>query len=397
MSQPRAQQRMRTASALTVLVALAALLPGAASVSAPPDDSRAAALDARRGTASVRLTTRTEISNHVASRATVAVSAPDGVPAGRVVVRAGRRVLATADTAARPDLRLRLDLRPLRAGHHRLTAVFRSGGRTWGRSAPVTVTARRGCAWRPHSCGFASMATTGVPAGMQLTPSGSVTVDEPGAVVEGLDIDGTLTIRASDVTVRNTRVHGSAFQLVKVEDGATGVVLHRLEVDGEGREEGASGIVGGSPTITRTRVTGVENGFVPGTGTRIRHSYVHGLAAPGSPHYDGIQIDGDVRDISVTGSTVDVTDHGQTSAVMVDNYFGPSTGVVIDGNLLMGGGFTVYADGAFSGSDEITVSYTDNRMVAGHYGYSLVRGADVDWAGNVIDATGAPVRMRGGG
>jgi hypothetical protein len=281
-----------------------------------------------------------------------------------------------------------------RDGEHRVVATFETGRRTVARSAPVPVTARRGCARRPGACGYASIATTGVPAGVALRPSGPVTVDNPGTVIEGLDIDGTLTIRASDVTVRNTRVHGSAFQLVRVENGAARVVISRVDVDGNGAGEGSSGIVGGSPRIVRTRVTGVENGFVPGSGTRIVRSYVHGLAAQGAPHYDGIQIDGGVHDIVMSRNTIDASDHTQTSAVMVDNYFGPVADVTITDNLLMGGGYTVYADGTFSNRDDIQgVTYSHNRMVRGYYGYSLVRNAAVAWTRNVVDATGSPVRM----
>ncbi|WP_143141010.1 hypothetical protein [Nannocystis exedens] len=41
---------------------------------------------------------------------------------------------------------------------------------------------------------------------MRLVPSGSITVDEDGAVVEGLDVDGTITVPADDVTFRNVRL-----------------------------------------------------------------------------------------------------------------------------------------------------------------------------------------------
>jgi hypothetical protein len=386
---------LRLAPTLSAAALVLAALPATAvAVPAPPDRAPAAA--DRQGATTIDLSVSDEVSDQVGPQATVVVAGTDGaVPAGRVVVRSGRRVLATSATSGGSTVRVRLELRPLRAGQHRVTAEFRASGRPVGRSTPVLVTSQRGCAWKPHACGLASAATTGVPAGARLTPSGSVTVDEPGTVIEGLDIEGSLTIRASDVTVRNTRVHGSDFQLVKIEDGATGVRIRRVEVDGEGAGPGSSGIVGGSPTIVRTRVTGVENGFVPGSGTRIRRSYVHGLAAPGAPHFDGIQIDGGLHDIVVSGNTVDVSDHTQTSAVMVDNYFGPIADVTITGNLLIGGGYTVYADGSFSSTDDIAdVTYSGNRMVRGYYGYALVRNADVTWSGNVVDRTGSTLRMR---
>jgi hypothetical protein len=231
--------------------------------------------------------------------------------------------------------------------------------------------------------------------GTRLRPSGPVTVDRPGTVIQGLDIAGALTINASHVTVVDTRVRGSAFSVVDIDGEATDVVLRNVEVDGLGRAgtAGSSGIVGGSATILRTRVTGVENGIVPGSGSRIQDSYVHALGSPGSPHYDGIQIDGGVEDVSMTGSTIDVSDHTQTSAVMIDNYSGPVAGITVAHNLLMGGGYTVYADGSFSRTQSIAgVTYADNRMVRGYYGYGLLRNAAVSWAGNVADHSGSVVR-----
>ena len=58
-------------------------------------------------------------------------------------------------------------------------------------------------------------------------------------------------------------------------------------------------------------------------------------------------------------------------------------------------GYTVYADGSFSSTDDIAdVTYSGNRMVRGYYGYALLRNADVTWSGNVVDRTGSTLRMR---
>jgi len=395
--QPRRPLLSAAIVTTTALAGLAAVTAPSGAAPVVADTDAPAQVGRARAATVVGLSMRREISNQVASRAVVTVTRPGGrVAAGRLVVRSGKRVLARAVTAEGKRLRVVLELRRLGAGQHRVSASFSSQGRRLGRSNAVSVTARPGCAWRPHVCAFASAATAGVPRGTRLRPSGSVTVNRPGTVIDGLDISGTLTISASDVTVRNTRVRGSGFSVVNIGRGSTGVVIRNVEVDGLGTSgtAGSSGIVGGSPRILHTSVTGVENGFVPGSGTRIRNSYVHGLDSPGQPHYDGIQIDGGVADISVTGSTVDVSNHTQTSAVMIDNYFGPISNVAVVGNLLIGGGFTVYADGNFSDTDDIdTVTYANNRLVRGYYGYSLVRNAGVRWSGNVVDQTGSPVQL----
>ena len=229
----------------------------------------------------------------------------------------------------------------------------------------------------------------GVPAGTRLRSSGSLTVTKPGTVISGLDINGTLTISANNVTVKNTRVtSGSAYNIVKVDDSATGVTLDHVTINGKGLNgtSGANGVYGPG-TYNAVAVSGVENGFVPSSGATITGSWVHNLASPGSPHYDGIQIDGARSNITVKNSTVDLTGLTQTSAVMVDNYFGAATNITITGNRLLGAGYTVYADGQFN-SNPITVTYANNRIGKGQWGYSLLRDATVRWSGNTDARTG---------
>lgn len=239
---------------------------------------------------------------------------------------------------------------------------------------------------------FPDASNTGVPAGTALKPSGSLTVTTNGAVIDGLDISGALVIKAANVTVKNTRiVSGSDFWVVTNQ--GSGTKFDHVTVAGKGTAStvtGQSGIVGGQGTYNAVDVSGVENGFVPGNGSVIQNSYVHGLAAPGSPHYDGIQIDGNVNNVKITGSTI-INNQTQTSAVMVDNGDGPATNIVVDGNRLIGGGYTVYADGQFSTSSSVNVSYTNNRIGKGYYGYGLVRQSSVTWSNNVDDKTGSAV------
>jgi len=229
----------------------------------------------------------------------------------------------------------------------------------------------------------------GVAPGHRLRSSGSVTVSKPGTVIDGLDINGTLTIAANNVTVKNTRVtSGNAYNIVKVDDSATGVTFDHVTVDGKGMNgtEGANGIYGPG-TYNAVAVSGVENGFVPSSGATITGSWVHNLASPGSPHYDGIQIDGARSNITVKNSTVDLTGLTQTSAVMVDNYFGAATNITITGNRLLGAGYTVYADGQFN-SNPITVTYANNRIGKGQWGYALLRSSTVSWSGNTDARSG---------
>ena len=225
-----------------------------------------------------------------------------------------------------------------------------------------------------------------------MVRSGPVVVDTPGAVIDALDIQGSLTINADDVTVRRSRVAASTYVIIRVKAGLHGVLIEDVDVDGLGPDgkEGSNGIEGPA-RILRTHVFGVENGIKPYGGSVIEDSWISDLSAPGrDPHIDGIEIDG-ASDILVRGNLVDLGDWGQTSAVMIDNYGAPATRIVVQGNRLLGGGYTVYSDGRFDGGPVTGIAFIDNRLGKGKWGYGSIDRSKPDWSGNVDDVTGAAV------
>lgn len=111
---------------------------------------------------------------------------------------------------------------------------------------------------------------------------------------------------------------------------------------------------------------------------------------PGSPHYDGVQIDGGSHNITLANSTIE-NNHDQTSSVMIDNGFGPCSNIVVSGNRLVGGGYTVYSDGQFNGGSITGISFVNNRLGKGSYGYASVNQNTPTWTGNVDDATGTAI------
>jgi hypothetical protein len=219
-----------------------------------------------------------------------------------------------------------------------------------------------------------------------------MSITTAGAVVDSRNISGTVQIRANNVTIRNSRITGSGFHIVTVADGVTGARLENVEIDGKGKS-GTAGSTGvyGRVTLVKANVYGVENGVQPSSGSVVRDSWFHGLNAPGSPHIDGIQIDGARSNILVEHNTVDMREWTQTAAVMIDNYFGPVDNVTVNNNRLLGGGYTTYVDGRFSGGSITNVAYTNNRIGGGHWGYASVDVYDPIWSGNVDAATGKTI------
>jgi hypothetical protein len=75
-------------------------------------------------------------------------------------------------------------------------------------TASGPVTQGTDCVASPHACGFPDATNTGANCA-GLAPSGPVTVTRDGAVVEGRNITGSITVQASDVTIRNDCVTSS--------------------------------------------------------------------------------------------------------------------------------------------------------------------------------------------
>lgn len=234
--------------------------------------------------------------------------------------------------------------------------------------------------------GWPDATNTGVPSGITLLPSGDVVVTKAGTVISGLDIKGTVYIAADNVTIENCKITSNSFSAVQIKIGVSGAVVQDCTIDGTGRNnEGSSGITGAG-TFLRNNIYNVENGLNigPGKGTVIEGNYIHDLKATGSPHYDGIQIDGGQTDTIVRNNTV-INDHTQTAALMIDNYFGPVTNILVTGNLLVGGGYTIYSDGQFNGGKMTGITITNNHVGGGYWGDLNANSTSPVYTGNVRD------------
>ncbi|MBP1862303.1 right-handed parallel beta-helix repeat-containing protein [Rhizobium herbae] len=231
--------------------------------------------------------------------------------------------------------------------------------------------------------------TTGVLAGSTLTPAAAFTLDVAGATISGLDFQGTVTITAPNVTLRNCRITAKGWAALDIR--ADGVTLENCEIDGQAAP-GIRGISvsGNNVTIRRCDIHHVEDGIYLTGSSRIdiENNYIHDLQSQWEdPHFDGIATDGGTSDVLIRGNTV-INPHPQTSSIMLSNYFGPVSGVRVEGNRLVGGGYTVYADGQFNGGEISDVSFSNNRMGRGHYGYVSIVGNSPKWNGNIDDVIG---------
>jgi hypothetical protein len=240
---------------------------------------------------------------------------------------------------------------------------------------------------------FPDATNTGLPAGVTLTPSGGLVVTQAGAVISGLNITGQVSIEAPNVTIENCTITSSAWSVVSIADGITGTVIQNCDINGVGSGNDGSTGINGQGQFLNNDIYNVENGIsVAGSNTTIQGNYIHDLNASGSPHYDGIQIDGGVSNVLISHNSV-INNHGQTSAVMIDNDFGAISNIQVSDNLLVGGGYTVYSDGRATSALITGVSFTNNHIGSGQFGDNSFDNNTPTYAGNVDDGAALAARL----
>jgi hypothetical protein len=199
------------------------------------------------------------------------------------------------------------------------------------------------CFSSPSGCGYPDATNTGVPAGTQLTASGSRTLSTNGQVLDGVDLTGTVTIAADNVTIQNSRLHlakgGSGTAVVKLNSGADNFTIKDSEVyGGSGPNDAIESAVWN--LSNNTGATAIRSYFHAcsecwhGSGT-FRDTYILVDAGYPGSHDEDIYVCNGVLDID--HSTM-FNYNDQTSTVFGDTYCGGSNDITITNSLLAGGG-----------------------------------------------------------
>lgn len=178
---------------------------------------------------------------------------------------------------------------------------------------------------------------TGVPAGTMLTPSGSIRVEQDGAIVEDLDIEGEIQILANNVTIRRVRIRsGDYYPIRYFDEGNTGLVIEDSEIEGTSDDVTAS-VSFASYTARRLNVHGGADGFKADSEVLIEDSWIHDLRNGPDQHNDGVQSTGGanvtLRNNWITG--------GSNAAVQTGDESAATENLTIECNWLGGGGYTL--------------------------------------------------------
>jgi hypothetical protein len=237
----------------------------------------------------------------------------------------------------------------------------------------------------PPAAGWPGAANTGVPPGTALRPRGDIEVTRPGTVLADLDITGTVSIKAANVTIRNCRIRTTGEWAVLMAPGAS-VTITDSELTGGH----SSAIQEGAWRAYRVHIHDVAgDGVRLGSGALLQDSYIHDVGSAGARMLSG------GSNITLRHNVV----RGGTSGLFLTPEGGPDGAgpVVVQGNLLGGGDYTLYVVTGQQGRyHQRGYMVTGNRFLRdAQYGAVSVtepRSAFLGWAQNAF-TDGVPVPL----
>ena len=277
--------------------------------------------------------------------------------------------------------------------------------------------------------------STGVPVGTVLRAyHGDLVITTPGTVIDSLDIFGFVTIKAADVTIRNSRVRGSGpgstnTGLINCTSAAVkNAVIEDVTLAPDYPSVWLDGVLGHDFTAVRVNAYDVVDGFGvfnttgPAANVTIASSYVHDLSyfssdpnhSDNRTHNDAIQIQGG-SNIQVVGNyleaylstSVGTQDYLYPQAgfgVIVTPNVGPVTGARIDKNWITGSYIPIKLTTGTWGATTFG-EVNDNRfahdmrnvpMNGVNQWFTILMTPDMTatTTGNVYDDTNTPVTVR---
>ena len=227
----------------------------------------------------------------------------------------------------------------------------------------------------------------GVPAGTKLRSLGSITVTAPGSVINGLNVSGSISVNANNVTIQNTKVNCSCpgqFAVFQASN-VSGLTIKNSEISG-----GNVGYFGrdGSIGETMSKVYMWNCDECVQYPSKVTDSYFYLGTPVNGAHYEAIY--GNNQTIDVEHVTI-LNPHEQTATVFMNTNNGSDgpcqNHLTINNSLLAGGGVLFYpcAHGTSAGSSHTTI--TNNRFArcttqpTTHYGGS--------WGGTLCAGIGS--------
>jgi hypothetical protein len=209
-------------------------------------------------------------------------------------------------------------------------------------------------------------------------------------------VSSGLYVPADNVTFRNVKIVftgalDSDFTVINLNYNS-GTVFQDCEIDGRGNV--ARAITGSGVTVRNCNIHDVGNGIETDEPMLIEGNYIHDIyeAAGTDWHADGIQTPKSAGNVTIHHNTVFGRDPATSAINVMGTLDSPATNVLIEHNLLAGGGYTLYA-GPGSNYRVINNHFTTQWFTkVGYYNiwyWDPTEDGDVTRCGNVIHETGA--------
>jgi hypothetical protein len=248
-----------------------------------------------------------------------------------------------------------------------------------------------------NTSGFPNAATTG-PSGTLRRWTGSLDFYRDGQVIQGYQftLPGRgIYVAADNVVFRNCRFVMTGrlnqdFTMANLNNNR-GTVFENVEFDGRSLVPRA--ITGSPVTVRRSEIHHVGNAVEAEGPLVITDNYIHDIYEPPGVdwHADGIQTPYSSDNVLVRHNTI-LMRHPSTAAInMRGAPADPATNVVVDRNLIAGGGYTVHA--GYGSRYRVTNNVFSTRFFprVGAFGIWYLdpsQDGDVTRTGNVIQETG---------
>jgi TolA-binding protein len=287
------------------------------------------------------------------------------------------------------------------------------------------------CFSNPAACGFPAPSNTGTSG--TLAPSGSINASTAGQTISGKSITGVLTISANNVTVENVQVTQNTTcggtstcgnYAIHVLAGVTGAVIKNVETateSGKTCEHDIRVQSGASVRVVGSYLHACDSNIYDAGTAVLEDSYGIGKLVISEDHVENIYFEGS---FTAKHDTL-LNPIGQTAVIFGNDGGGNDVTncgnkLTVEGNLLAGGGYTIYpcAHAAQTGSSVVKI--TNNHFARctttevynpnggthtcksgpdsnGYYPHSGDYGLETNyfgtqaWSGNVWDDSGAAI------
>ena len=248
-----------------------------------------------------------------------------------------------------------------------------------------------------------SAGSTGVPSGATLTRhDGDITVTQAGTVINGLDIHGFVTVKAANVTIKNSIVRGGkskGYALGLITNyGYDNLVVDHVDIVAEYPSVYFDGIKGWDFTARNVHVVGnVDSMKIHGDNVLVENSllentvyYASDPAQGGGPtHNDNVQILRG-KNLRIIGNTI----RGATNFAILGGAEQADVSLTVDGNWLDGGHCTLklQVKNGWAQTAKVTDNkFGPNRKVSS-CPFTAYPAVSLTQSGNTMELTGALVK-----